>query len=284
MLFSAPPPTYTRRHVLPSGIALFTQHWQASSPRSHVLLVHGYAEHSSRYGHVAAALQDAGYTITAYDQRGFGRSPGRRALVRSLNTLADDLHALATHAASTAPPLFVMGHSMGGLVVLWTLLRHGLPASGMVLSAPALSAEGNVPPGLTPLADAVSRWLPTLPTVGKVQGGISRDVQVVAEAEADPLNFHKRVPARTGVEIIRTGQQVQTRASEVEMPYLLLHGTADTIIDPSGSKRFHRQSSTSDKTLHCYEGLRHEILNEPERHDVLADINAWLDARTSTVE
>lgn len=280
MLFSAPPSTHTRRHVLPSGVALFTQHWQASSPRGHMLLVHGYAEHSSRYGHAAAALQDAGYTVTAYDQRGFGRSPGRRALVWSFNTLADDLHAIATHMSSTALPLFVFGHSMGGLVVLWTLLRHGLPAAGVVLSAPALAAEGNVPPGLTPLADAVSHWLPTLPTVGKIQGGISRDVQVVAEAEADPLNFHKRVPARTGVEIIRTGRQVQNRASEVEIPYLLLHGTADMIIDPSGSERFHRQSGASDKTLRRYKGLRHEILNEPERREVLADITTWLHERT----
>ena len=283
MVFTAPAPTRTRRHVLPSGPALFTQHWHVSAPRGHVLLVHGYAEHSGRYEHVAATLQRAGYAVTAYDQRGFGRSPGRRALVWDFDTLACDLYAMIQHVqAHDAAPLFVLGHSMGGLVVLWTLLRHDVSAQGVVLSAPALDIGGNVPPGLARLASAVSHWLPTLPTVGKVQGGISRDVQVVAEAEADPLNYHGRVPARTGVEMLRTGQQVLAQAGAITHPYLLLYGTADTIVDPEGSMRFHAGSGAADKTLRRYEGLRHEILNEPERHDILADITAWLDARTST--
>jgi len=280
MLFSAPPPTYTRRHVLSRGIALFTQHWRTSNPQGHVLLVHGYAEHSGRYGHVAAALRRAGYDVTAYDQCGFGRSPGDRALVGRFDTLADDLYAMATTLPISKGPLFVLGHSMGGLVVLRALLRHSMPASGVVLSAPALSVEGNAPPGLMPIADAVSRWLPTLPTVGKVQGGISRDVQVVAEAEADPLNYHGRVPARTGVEMLRAGQKVHNQAQDLTMPYLLLHGTADAIVDPAGSARFHAQSGASDKTLRRYEGVRHELLNEPERHDILADIATWLQDRT----
>jgi alpha-beta hydrolase superfamily lysophospholipase len=122
-----------------------------------------------------------------------------------------------------------------------------------------------------------------LPTVGKVQGGISRDVQVVAEAEADPLNYHGRVPARTGVEMLRVGQQVQAQAAAITHPYLLMHGTADAIVDPAGSTQFHAASGSADKTLHRYEGLRHEIFNEPERHDVLADVIAWLDARGPTL-
>lgn len=280
MLFSATPPTHTRRHVLPSGPALFTQHWHVSAPRGHVLLVHGYAEHSGRYGHVATALKEAGYAVTAYDQRGFGRSPGRRALVWDFDTLAHDLHAMSQQVQTNSPvPLVVLGHSMGGLVVLWALLMHNVPAAGVVLSAPALAIGGNVPPGLAPLTQMISRWLPTLPTVGKVQGGISRDVQVVAEAEADPLNYHGRVPARTGVEMLRVGQQVQAQAAAITHPYLLMHGTADAIVDPAGSTQFHSASGSTDKTLHRYEGLRHEIFNEPEHHDVFADVIAWLDAR-----
>lgn len=280
MLFSAHAPTRTYRHVLPHGPALFTQHWHADAATGHVLLVHGYAEHSGRYGHVATALQQAGYAVTAYDQRGFGRSPGRRALVDSFDTLARDAHAMHQHvAARHNAPLFVLGHSMGGLVVLWTLLHHAMPVRGVVLSAPALDVGGNMPAGLAPAAQAVSRWLPRLPTVGKVEGGISRDVQVVAEAEADPLNFHGRVPARTGVGILRTGKQVLDRADAITHPYLLMHGTADAIVDPAGSTRFHARSGASDKTLQRYTGLRHEIFNEPERHNVLADTVSWLDAR-----
>ncbi|MGM0704790.1 MAG: alpha/beta hydrolase [Bacteroidota bacterium] len=282
MLFSASPPTHTRRHTLPSGASLFTQHWHRSSPTGHVLLVHGYAEHSGRYGHVATALHKAGYAVTAYDQRGFGRSPGRRALVWSFDTLAQDLHALSTHVhAETKVPLFLLGHSMGGLVVLWALLRHDVPTRGLVLSAPALAIDGNVPRGLAPVAHAVSRYLPALPTVGKVEGGISRDAQVVAEAEADPLNYHGRVPARTGVEMLRVGRQVQTDAARITHPYVLMHGTADAIVAPAGSARFHARSGAGDKTLHRYPGARHELFNEPERHDVMNTVVAWLDAHAS---
>lgn len=282
MLFSANPPSRITRTALPSGIALFTQHWEpASSPIGTVLIVHGYAEHSGRYGHVATALQQAGYAVTAYDQRGFGRSPGERALVWNLDLLCEDLAAMAAHLRNKADgPLFVLAHSMGGLVALRTALHPGLPVDGAVLSAPALSVEASVPRALLAVADAVSRYLPALPTVGAVENGISRDVHVLADAAADPLNYQGRVPARTGIEILRGGQRVRANAADITLPYLLVQGTADPIVDPAGSVSFHEQSGAPDKTMKRYEGLRHEVLNEPEHDVVIGDIQTWLKAHT----
>ncbi|MES3630247.1 MAG: lysophospholipase [Longimonas sp.] len=282
MLFSATPPSHTARTALPSGIALFTQYWlPATSPVGTVLIVHGYAEHSGRYGHVATALQQAGFAVVAYDQRGFGRSPGRRALVWNLNTLCADLAALVAHLRTHTPtPFFVLAHSMGGLVALAAALRPGLHVDGLVLSAPALSVEANVPRVLSTLADAVSRYLPVLPTVGAVENGISRDAGVIADAEADPLNYRGRVPARTGIEILRGGQRVRANAADITLPYLLVQGTADPIVDPAGSVSFHEQSGAPDKTMKRYEGLRHEVLNEPEHDVVIGDIQTWLKAHT----
>lgn len=285
MLFSANPPSRITRTALPSGVALFTQHWEPTSPPiGTVLIVHGYAEHSGRYGHVATALQEAGYAVVAYDQRGFGRSPGERALVWNLDLLCEDLAAMVAHLPSKADgPLFVLAHSMGGLVALRTALHPGLPVDGAVLSAPALSVEASVPRVLLAVADAVSRYLPALPTVGAIENGISRDVHVLTDAAADPLNHQGRVPARTGIEILRGGEQVRARADAICLPYLLVQGASDTIVDPAGSIAFHAQSGSTDKTMHQYEDLRHEVLNEPERDVVISDILDWLKARTFSV-
>lgn len=280
MLFSAQGPTETGTFVLPDSTALFTQRWSPKTPRAHVLLVHGYAEHSGRYGHVATALMKQGMAVHAYDQRGFGRSPGRRAIVWDLLTLADDLQAYLSHLQrSYSGPWLVLAHSMGGLVAVHAALRHDLSLRGMVLSGPALSTGVAVPSVLFPIARCIGRWMPGLPTVGAVENGISRDPAVVAEADTDPLNHNGRVPARTGAEIIEAARTAQQQAPHFTLPYLIVHGQADTIVPTSGSARFHEHTASLDKQRIAYDGLRHEVLNEPERDLVLADIQQWIDER-----
>jgi alpha-beta hydrolase superfamily lysophospholipase len=109
---------------------------------------------------------------------------------------------------------------------------------------------------------------------------ISRDLAVVEAFKNDPLVFHGRFPVRTGAEILRAAKRLQTSVEAVRLPLLILHGTADLVTDPNGSRQLYAGAASADKTLRLYPGLYHEVLSEPEREQVLADLLAWLDART----
>ncbi|PSQ75456.1 MAG: alpha/beta hydrolase [Bacteroidetes bacterium QH_7_62_13] len=247
------------------GLHLFTRSWPSSSPRAVVALVHGYAEHSGRYDHVARTFTEQGATVHAYDQRGHGHSDGRRAYVASFERYLDDLDRFLDHVRAQTPdvPLFLFGHSMGGLVVLKYVLDRNPSPRGLLLSAPAIQINPDLAPLVRRIAQFIGRWFPTLPTTRSPQGAISRDPDVVAEAQNDPLNYHGRVLARTGAEMLRAGRDVQTNLSALDDPFLVIQAVSD------------------DKTIHLYEGLYHETFNEPEQDEVLHDLGTWLDAHVS---
>jgi len=265
------------------GLHLFTRSWPSSSPRAVVALVHGYAEHSGRYDHVARTFTEQGATVHAYDQRGHGHSDGRRAYVASFERYLDDLDRFLDHVRAQTPdvPLFLFGHSMGGLVVLKYVLDRNPSPRGLLLSAPAIQINPDLAPLVRRIAQFIGRWFPTLPTTRSPQGAISRDPDVVAEAQNDPLNYHGRVLARTGAEMLRAGRDVQTNLSALDDPFLVIHGTADRLATPSWSQRLYEQAVSDDKTIHLYEGLYHETFNEPEQDEVLHDLGTWLDAHVS---
>ena len=265
------------------GLHLFTRSWPSSSPRAVVALVHGYAEHSGRYDHVARSFTEQGATVHAYDQRGHGHSDGRRAYVASFERYLDDLDRFLDYVRAQTPevPLFLFGHSMGGLVVLKHVLDRNPSPRGLLLSAPAIQINPDLAPLVRRIAQFIGRWFPTLPTTRSPQGAISRDPDVVAEAQNDPLNYHGRVLARTGAEMLRAGRDVQTNLSALDDPFLVIHGTADRLATPSWSQRLYEQAVSDDKTIHLYEGLYHETFNEPEQDEVLHDLGTWLDAHVS---
>lgn len=264
------------------GLHLYTQKWTAPEPRAAVLLVHGYGEHSGRYGHVARALRATGATVFAYDQRGYGRSDGPRAYIDVFDRYLDDLQIVIDHVQREAPdvPLYLFGHSMGGgVVLLYALERRAPGVDGLILSSPAIEVDPDIAPLLRGVARGVGQVLPWLPVVRSPEGAISRDPDVVAEAEADPLNYHGRVLARTGAEMLRASQRIQTRASDLALPFLIFHGTADVLTSPYASKRLYETAPSSDKTLYLYDDLYHETFNEPERETVIGDVCAWLSER-----
>ena len=272
-------PTETGTLVTADGIHLHTQRWMPpSGVDGIVLLVHGYGEHCGRYGHVARTFTDVGAAVCAYDQRGYGRSDGRRAYVDSFEHYVSDLKKMVEHTRSTTPdrPLFLFGHSMGGLVVLKYVLEYQPTVAGLLLSAPAIEINPNLAPVLRHLAKVVSWIAPTLPTTASPEGAISRDPEVVAEAKNDPLNYHGRVLARTGAEMLRAGDDVQSRLEHINDPFLVIHGTADKLASPRWSEKLYEEAASSDKTLTLYEGLYHETFNEPEQDRVLADLGTWL--------
>jgi alpha-beta hydrolase superfamily lysophospholipase len=276
----APASTGTAR--TPDGLQLHTQTWEpAASPEATVVLVHGYAEHCGRYGHVAKQLVTEGATVCAYDQRGYGRSDGRRAYVDSFGDYLDDLALILDHVSADQAdrPLFLFGHSLGGLVVLKYVLDRKPAVRGLMLSAPAIEINPDLAPLLRSFAQVLGRIAPTLPTTRSPQGAISRDPEVVEEAQQDPLNYHGRVLARTGAEMLRAGNDVQDRLDGLQTPFVVFHGTADQLANPEWSRRLYERAAAMDKTFHLYDGLYHETFNEPERETVLSDLSSWLRTR-----
>jgi len=280
------PPDNLQSLMTADGLHLVTKHWACSAPRAAVLLVHGYGEHSGRYGHVARAMTENHIDVYAYDQRGYGRSEGPRAYVDSFDAYVDDLDLAIGHVRRLIGdrPLYLFGHSMGGAVVLlYALERQIRDVAGLLLSSPAIEVDPDIAPFLRKIARFVGAILPRLPVVPSPEGRISRDQDVVDEAEQDPLNYHGRIQARTGAEILRANQRIQQQLSSLQLPFLVFHGTADVVTSAEASRRLYDQAASDDKTLHLYDGLFHETFNEPERDDVIADICTWLDHRLPKV-
>jgi acylglycerol lipase len=168
---------------------------------------------------------------------------------------------------------------MGGLIVSW-LAANGLPdVRGVILSAAALKVRDTVAPLLRWLALPASLLLPKMGIAKLTFKKVSRDPEVIASFETDPLVHRGGLPNRTGYELLRSGARLQPRFEAVRQPLLILHGTADAITDPQGSQQLYQQAGASDKTLKLYEGLYHGLFDEPEKEQVIADLLAWLGRR-----
>ena len=260
------------------GLVLYTQSWCAAQPKATIVLIHGISEHSTRYRHVGEYWAAHGYTVHTMDLRGHGRSPGKRILVRQIEEHSHDVGTLLTWARQQAPtlPLFLFGHSMGGLIVTYYTLTQSPDLAGVILSGPALKLNG-ASPLLVAIGHIIAKVYPTFPMSTIDTTGISRDAAVVLANKADPLIYHDGVPAATALAMVKAVAYVQTHWSAFHWPLLILQGTADRIVNPAGSQQFYAQAGSADKTLKLYDGFYHEVLNEPEKEQVMADIVAWLD-------
>ncbi len=263
------------------GWLLYAQGWQPEGEvRSVVCLVHGLGEHSGRYGHVAATLNRAGHALLALDLRGHGRSTGRRGHVPSLGAVLEDIDLLLEEAAGRFPgrPRFLYGHSMGALLVLDYALRRRPALSGVIATAAALRSPLEGQRVKVALARLLSRVFPalTFPS-GLDPATISRDLAVVQAYRNDPL-VHDRISFRLADELLRTSRWVMEHAAEFPLPLLLIHGGADRLTLPEGSREFAARAGKGC-TLKVWEGLYHEVHNEPEQGEVLADILSWMEER-----
>lgn len=260
------------------GLVLYTQSWCAAQPKATIVLIHGISEHSTRYRHVGEYWAAHGYTVHTMDLRGHGRSPGKRILVRQIEEHGQDVGTLLTWARQQAPtrPLFLFGHSMGGLIVTYYTLTQSPDLAGVILSGPALKLNG-ASPLLVAIGHVIAKVYPTFPMSTIDTTGISRDAAVVLANKADPLIYHDGVPAATALAMVKAVAYVQTHWSAFHWPLLILQGTADRIVNPEGSQQFYAQAGSTDKTLKLYDGFYHEVLNEPEKEQVMADVVAWLD-------
>jgi acylglycerol lipase len=261
-------------------LEIFWQCWVPDAPpRAIVLLSHGAAEHSGRYGWVAEQLLGHGYVVYAVDHRGHGKSRGPRAYVDRLDHAVIDLHAASDFARDRHPglPEFLLGHSMGGLIALAYACRHQDELAGLVLSAPLAVLEANA---ATRLASRVlSRVAPRLRVYKIDSTTVSRDPEVVRAYDADPLNYRGALPARTVAELAAAIGDLPARMRSLELPILTLYGTGDRLVDTRASAFVESGCGSEDCTVFSYDGLYHEILNEPEREQVLSDVAGWLEQR-----
>jgi alpha-beta hydrolase superfamily lysophospholipase len=271
----------------PDGIDLQLTRWPtaASPPRATVLVVHGLGEHAGRHGGLAARLGEIGFDVHAYDQRGHGRSGGPRGGLPADESMLTDLSAVIGHLRAQAPgPLVLLGHSMGGLVAARFVAEElqpvpaawSQPVDALVLSSPALDAELNP---LQKLLMAIGALLPDMPAGNGLRPEwISRDPAVVEAYVDDPL-VHDRITPRLARFILRGGAQVRAVASRWRTPTLLLWAGADRCVAPKGSAAFAAAAPAGAVRARAFEGLYHEIFNEPERDEVLAQLAGWLDER-----
>jgi alpha-beta hydrolase superfamily lysophospholipase len=259
-------------------------HWQAwlpdAEPDAVVLLAHGLAEHAGRYAHVGAGMAERGLAVYAPDHRGHGRSSGPRTQINSIEHAVDDLHTFAGIVKERHPsaPTFLLGHSMGGAIAFAYALRHQSELQGLVLSAPAVVIEG-----VSPVTIAAGKLLSKLvPNAGVLQldgTAVSRDPEVVKRYDSDPLNYRGKVVARTGAELVALADVAAARLPELKLPLLVMQGTADRLVPVKAAQLVYDRTGSADKTIKTWDGLYHEILNEPEREQVLGEMIAWVEAR-----
>ncbi|MBV9163390.1 MAG: lysophospholipase [Pseudonocardiales bacterium] len=274
-----------RREIAP-GRSAYWQAWLPQCPtqdpsqgpiRASVVMVHGLHEHSARYAHVGTRLATAGFATYAADHRGHGRSDGRPANIERMALIVEDLGSFVHFALERHPglPVFMVGHSLGGLIALQYATEAKAVLDGLVVSGPTVQVLAGSALARR-LAGLLSAVVPNLGVVPIDDQKISRDPEVVRAYRADPLVYHGKVKARTGAEMLVTMEGLPSRLGRLSLPLLLLHGTEDQICALAGSVMVHDAVSSPDKTLHRYQGLYHEVFNEPEREAILTDLVSWL--------
>ncbi|MGB3542543.1 lysophospholipase [Rubrivirga sp.] len=263
-------------------LEVVTRSWTPDlEAKAFVVLVHGVHEHSGRYAGVASELMRHGVAVRALDLRGHGLSPGERGQIETFGDYLMDVEPVIQSALEDAAgrPVFLMGHSMGGLVVSYRTVEVGTEGlAGIVLSSPALSVDS--PAVLRKLAPLVSKWLPTLPVTRVDLSKLSRDPKVGRVYKEDPLTTTQGVRARLGHEILGAIETVREKPEAFDVPLLVYHGTADVITNPEGSKWITDHASSEDVTLALYDGLYHETHNELERNQVIGALADWIEARS----
>lgn len=261
------------------GLTLYRQWWlPVAEPTAVVMLFHGLGEHSGRYGHVAEALNAAGYAVHAVDHRGHGKSEGKPVFVKSYGEFMSDLVLFRDLVETAHPglPLFVLGHSMGGNLAVGHTLAHQGGLAGLALSGPALKVGDDITPIQVKLIGVLGRIVPGFRPQALDASSISRDPAVVDAYRNDPLVYSGKMSAGIGWALIERMEQFPSRYGELRLPVLLQHGTADQLANVEGSRELERLATNATVTSHYYEGLYHEIYNEPEQQTVLADLVAWL--------
>jgi alpha-beta hydrolase superfamily lysophospholipase len=262
------------------GLALYGQRWRpAGAVRGVVVIHHGLADHGDRYAGFAARLVRAGFAVWALDMRGHGRSAGPRQRVDRIDDLLDDLDAFVALARAAEPgaPIVLYGHSLGGLAVALDAIERQPQVAGVVLAAPGLAFDA--PPIQAAVIRLIAPLAPDARILAVPHGAFSRDPAVVAELDGDPLIAQASGPARTARAAIDGVARVWAHPEQLRAPLLVVHGTADRVTAPSGSRDLVARAPAG--TLKLYDGVAHDVLHEPGGDRIADDLVAWIAAATA---
>jgi len=265
------------------GLEIFGQSWLVDEPKAVLGLIHGMGEHASRYNYMIDALTAAGISIVGYDQRGHGKSAGKKGHTPSYDLLLDCVDDLMGKMDELVlgKPKFLLGHSMGGNVLLNYLLQRKPKLNGAIASAPWLKLAFDPPAIQVGLAKLVSGIFPGLVQSSKLDvNAISQDSKEVKRYVDDPL-VHDKISTGFFVGAYKQGFWALENASKLETSLLVYHGTADTLISYDAAKEFTEKAGGGDVTFESLEGFFHESHNEPGRNELFRTITDWMEARLS---
>jgi alpha-beta hydrolase superfamily lysophospholipase len=266
------------------GVKIFTREWQpAGEPRAVVVISHGLNAHSGLYQWAAQQLTANGLAVYALDHRGRGRSEGERFFVKKFAHWTSDLATFIDIVKTREPglPVFLLGHSAGGVIACAYALEHQDEIAGLICEDFAYQVPA--PDIALAIIKGVSHVAPHAQILKLKNEDFSRDPEVVVALNADPLIANESQPSETVAELVRADELLEKNVRLITLPLLILHGTADKVTKPSGSKELYEQAGSRDKTLKLYEGHFHDLLADIGKQQVMADIQAWIDAHLPTV-
>lgn len=254
--------------------------WLVEKPIANLVIVHGAGEHSGRYNHIVDHFVALDFNVFVWDARGHGDSEGQRGHIQSWRDFREDIHYYlkAVRRDFAGQPVFLLGHSLGGLKTLDYVLHYPHEdIRGYICSSPAIGEVG-VSPLLLTAAKVMDKVVPNLSiNTGLDLENISRDPDWLDQTREDQL-YHSKGTPRLAIEVQRTAEWVHSHADELNYPILMLHGTADEICQADGSRRFYANTSQQDKTLIEYEGGYHELFNDTVKDKALGDVQHWIEA------
>jgi len=275
--------TYIEETVTaPDGLRLYLRRHEAPNARGEVLITHGFGEHSGRYGALTDHLLNHSYSVTAYDHRGHGLSDGLPGHVESFAEYDGDLAKLVSSVGlrSQTKLLFLIGHSMGGLLALRYVARTSGTLTGAIISAPLIEVAVPVAAHKLMIARVGARMAPRMRLDNEINPSyLSRDPEVGRAYAADPL-VNRKVSAKWFAEATRAMHEVVEWAPRITTPLLVLHGTEDRLASVDATRRIFERIASPDKELVIYPGFYHELFNEPEKRDVFERVTDWLHKRS----
>lgn len=260
---------------------LYYQAWLPEEEVKAVLLVvHGLGEHCGRYMNVVNHFIPLGYAVYGFDHIGHGQSEGMREVVERFTDYTDTLtvYCEMVKGWQIGKPIFLLGHSMGGLIASYYLLDDQASFRGAVISAPAVKVSDSTSQATMIMGKILSALAPKMGLLALDANDISRDPKVVEAYVNDPLVFHGRTPARLAAELLKAMLRVTAEVDKISLPFIVVQGSEDKLVDPGGAQMLYDRASSADKTIRIYDGLYHEVFNEPERAHVLKDVETWLAA------
>lgn len=263
-----------------SGLKLFIRSWQpAGSPKAVVAICPGFNSHSGYYLWVAEQFAARGFAVYAVDLRGRGKSDGERFYVDRVGEYEDDLAELIRLAKSRQPglPVYLLGHSAGGVTACIYTLDYQQELAGLICESFAF--EVPAPDFALQVLKGLAHVAPHAHVLTLKNEFFSRDPNVVAAMNADPLIAHESQPTQTVAALVHADERLRKEFGAITLPVLILHGTADKATKYQGSQFFHDNAGSKDKTLKLYQDAYHDPLNDIIRSQVMTDILAWIEAR-----